>query len=362
MSRLAEVTEVPEEFVPYNEQLASVNPGDNVLYKVDNVYSLLKYERHDTSIENHDVHRYSRHASFVTSDWLLADTNEKRQRLTEQQQKERRRYKSNIYGTHGLEFKQDQEFDLYLPSSEKSDLFLTVARENNEGEATQTEHIIEVTTNPDEIVSELQRITRPLYFETVITPFLRGRSTSLKIPSWNSRWYHRVNRRTLLSRFEKKTRHLKHGDFVYVGCKEEVYLLGLARDENDMPYMQGTYTTSIKPMFYFSHNYLNFISRHDAEKPKFSGEGACNVAKYRTYDVPEFGDQPFVFPQMGRRQNCKNTIFNSEPQLITGNVDEAMDHFATTDFAEFADVVRRYAEQVHIVHLSFGAPNGKYYY
>jgi len=155
--------------------------------------------------------------------------------------------------------------------------------------------------------------------------------------------------------YEKATGGLEHGSFVYVGCKEEVYLLCVAKGEDKKPYMQGTYLTSTKPIFYFSNNYLDFISRPDAEKPKFKGtkNDLCNAAIYRNYDIPGFNGEPFIFPQMGREQNCKNAIFIGEPELITGDLGEALIHFQTTDFAEFPDIVEEYASTSGFIHPSF---------
>jgi hypothetical protein len=241
-------------------------------------------------------------------------------------------------------------------------MFLTLARETSEGEIVPREDEVEIVVGDDLIAAKLRDIVRPHYFEDVVLPLLKGKYTKFKVPRWSKRWFPRVNKFTLLDRFEKATRDLDHGAFVYVGCKEEVYLLGLARGNNGRPYMQGTYSTSTKPMFYFSNNYLGFISRHNAEKPKFKGNGGCNVAVYRTYDIPGFDEQPFIFPQMGRHQNCKNTIFTGEPQMITGNIDEALAHFATTDFSEFSDIVKKYAEQIDTVHSSSKELNGRFYY
>lgn len=115
-------------------------------------------------------------------------------------------------------------------------------------------------------------------------------------------------------------------------------------------------------MFYFSNNYLDFISRFDAQKPRFKGDGPCNVAEYRPYDIPSFGNKPFIFPQMGRYQDCKNAIFTGTPELITGNLRLALQHFQTTDFAEYAYIVHKYAENIHEIHPSSKKKNGMFYY
>ncbi len=354
--------EVLRELAPYTQQLASVEQGQNILLKVGATYSLMKYEEYDVSVEQHSVHRLNRHTSIVTSNWLLANTNEKREELTARERREWKRHKLNVYGTHRLDFSLDEEFGIFLPSSADCDMFLTFARETIDGEIVPREDEIEIIVGDDLIAARLRNIVRPQYFEDVVAPLLEGKCTRFNVPKWSKRWFCRVNKFTLLDRFEKATRSLNHGAFVYVGCKEEVYLLGLARGDDGLLYMQGTYSTSTKPMFYFSNNYLGFISKYDAEKPIFRGKGMCNAATHRTYDIPGFGGQLFIFPQMGRHQNCKNVVFTGEPEVITGNIDRALAHFVTTDFAEFRDVLERYAEQINVVHPSSEEPNGRFYY
>ncbi len=348
------------------QKIGSISEGQNVLLKVGNTYSLMKYEGYETEIESHSSHRRSRYCIINTTigDFYFADTKEKRHKLAERHRNEWRRHKGNVYGTHCLDFVFDEEFEIYLPCSNDRDLFLTLARETSDGEIVPREDTIDIVMDDDLIKEKLQSIIRPQYFKSVVVPFLESKCTTFEIPRRRKRWFfRRANKFTLLNRFEKDTQNLDHGAFVYVGCKEEIYLLGLTRCNNGGPYIQGTYLTSTKPIFYFSNNYLHGISKYDAEKPKFDGDGLCNVVVCRTYDIPSFDGQPFIFPQIGRKQNHKNTIFTGEPQVITGNVDEALTHFATTDFAEFADIVEKYAEQIDSIHpLSKKLDNERFYY
>lgn len=64
---------------------------------------------------------------------------------------------------------------------------------------------------------------------------------------------------------------------------------------------------------------------------------------------------------MGRSQDCKNFIFTGEPDLITGNLSEALSHFRTTDFKEFEDVVKNYANKVNEPTPN-AKPNGRFFY
>lgn len=348
------------------EKLHTIKPRENILLKVGQTYSLIKYESFDTEVENHNIHRYGRNMSIRTSNYLIAKMEDDEEKLLEikaKQKAEHKRHKCNVYGTHCIDFQFDKEFELFLPSSFRNDKFLTIAYETSDGEIyTKEGSEVEVIVGDNLIKEILTEVVRPQYFEKVIIPFLKGRCTEFNVPEWKERLFRKTTKSWILNKFEKATKNLDHGSFVYVGSKEEVYLLSLARDESGNLYMQGTYTTSTKPLFYFSNNYLGFISKHDAEKPKFNGNGMCNVAVYRTFDIPGFHGEPFVFPQMGRSQDCKNAIFTGEPEIITGDITKALEHFAETDFAEFADIVKIYMSQIDYLHPSSERPNGKFYY
>lgn len=354
-----------QDLVRYQQHVPAVfstglDAGENILVREGNRYSLLKFEKYDVEIEPCDVHRYNRGTWFGTSNLLLARTRADREAVLEQQRKEWKRLKGNVYGTHRLDFEFDSEFGIYLPSSSGRDLFLFLARETSDGAVFPREDELGFIIGDEIVRKRLRNIVRPGYFETVIEPFLTARCTKFQMPRRKQWW--RLISKDYFREYERTIGKLDEGDFVYIGSKEEVYLLSVAKDDDGGAYCQGSYLTSAKPLLYFSNNYLEFISKHDAEKPKFEGSGACNVARYRTFDVPGFDGKPFIFPQMGRKQNCKNTVFTGDPDVITGDIDQALEHFVRTDFSEFFDVVRRYAETSHIVHESSGEPNGRYYY
>ena len=338
------------------ETLSSLEKGKNIIIKTEGKVFLMKYQHFDMEIELYNQFRYNRFTRIV--DILLNEQPRPAQ--------EWRRHKLNVFGTHCLEFEYDKEFAIFIPSSKNSDVFITVAKETMEG-CVIPDAIVEVITNENLIFRAMNEIVRPNYFIKVIWPFIRGESTVLEPP--------KIPKKKLFGkhpfvkaheRYSKAACSLDEGSFLYVGSKEEVYLLTVAKDNDGHPCMQGTYTVSGKPLFYFSNNYLGFISRYDAEKPKFEGDGLCNVARYRTYDIAGFGGKPFIFPQMGRGQDCKNSLFTGYPEIITGKISEALEHFFTTDFSEYADIVWRYAELAGSVHLSSGKPNeqpyGRYYY
>jgi len=329
---------------PICRDFDSIQKGTVILIELENVKSLIRFESYHAYKRGSGWSRINRHCSVPSWNRRLPNGQRIKEVVT-----------SCIYGTHRLDFQWDPEFEVYLSQSFDKDMFLEPVYVLKDGTTCiEVKKLPKIFTDINEIRGKLEAFIRPAYFHNVVLPFVEGRPTRYRVPRWSNHWFQKMNLSDLHKRYEISTRGIKQGHFVYVGCKEEVYLLCVAR-EFGMPSMQGTYTTSTKPIFYFSNNYLEFISRHDAEKPKFKGgeNDLCNAAVYRNYDIPELGGKPFIFPQMGREQNCKNTIFTGEPQLITGKLDEALEHFQTTDFAEFSDIVEKYAATPDFIHPSF---------
>jgi len=336
---------VDDRLTPICSIFDSISKGSVILVEFENLLSLIRFESYHAYKRGSGWTRINRHYSVPSWNRQLPNGHGIKEVVT-----------SCIYGTHRLDFRRDPEFEVYLPQSFDKDMFLEPVYVLEDGTTCiEAKKLPKVFTDINVILGRLEAFIRPAYLHNVALSFIEGRPTRYKVPRWGNHWFRRISLSDLHKRYEMSTRGIKQGHFVYVGCKEEVYLLCVARDLCGMPFMQGTYTTSTKPIFYFSNNYLDFISRHEAEKPKFRGgeNDLCNVAVYRTYDIPELGGKPFIFPQMGREQNCKNTIFTGEPQLITGNLDEALAHFQTTDFAEFSDIVEKYAATADFIHPSF---------
>lgn len=313
-------------FTIFDEKIRKLAPkkGSNMLFHIEKGnFCLLKYEGHNFWVTDGGPYKGVKRRASV-----------------------------NVRGSHRLSFEWDEEFGIWLVSSEDQNLFLHLEWESLDGKI-ETFQPLRMMDSPEMVEIILARlIKRPNYFEKVIVPFLRGRPTQFHIPSRSlfksKACSPRSEKERLLSSFEKATAHLVQGDFVYVGCKEEVYLLTLAKDDDGRPYMQGTYTTSAKPILFFSNGYLGYYSIYDVEKITRMRDGRWVV------DLPSFPDPSgemklFVFPIIQRYQNCKNTIFMGEPELITGDKKEALAHFATTDFAEFADVVEKYADSHNMV-------------
>lgn len=351
---------VQETYSSAFQPLEDSKQGMNVLIEKNDSMSLLKYEGHEFEILEGSRHRYNRHTYIRTvSPWLLGIKDESpEKRVSEYAQ-------WNILGSHRLDFTRDPEFGLYLPSSgNATDVYLKVEEERRDG-SRHTNELPRIMVDDMVIRERLQMLLRPRYYNDVLVPFLEGRSPSwFKIPK---RIFFTGNEFFQQRRFAQATKKLSSGAFVYVGCKEEVYLLAVSKMYNEEPYFQGTYLASLRPPFYFSNNYLGSISADEMKKPLWKrtwwnkDDLGINVANYRTSDPLGFNGIPFVFPQMGRTQNCKNTVFTGTPEIITGNIAEALSHFSTTDFSEYADVVEKYASTMDSEVLPQFRKTGIYY-
>ncbi len=334
----------------------TLSEGDNVLINADNKFYLTKFEDFEINLSKPNSKRLNRGVNIRVFDFSKRAKPEAIARL-------------DVLGSHCIEFDFDEEFNLHLPSSNINDVYLDVAHINKDDSISNVFNNINIITDPLAIHKNLKELTRPKYFKENISPFLEGEPSSFRMPSSNKFPSLSKNKPFCCSfdRFvgfywlDEVAKDLPHKSFVYVGSKEEVYLLSVAKKWDNSLYTQGTYVTSAKPMFWFSNNYLGHMSRGDMSRPLFKGSGSCNVAKYRTSDPAGFNGSPFIFQAMGRHQDCKNSIFTGEPDIITGSLVEASDHFKKTDFSEFDDVVKSYA--LNINKKTQGAvPNGKFFW
>jgi hypothetical protein len=377
----SEVQSLDNILLPVKETIETLQKGENILVEAGNQISLLKYESAQVGSQDPLRVRMNRHTSITCLGNLFR--NDPNDPYTHKDPSKRitAKARAEILGTHRIDFTLDDEFGIYLPSADShTDLYLTLANKFGDGRVEKLFDNITVVADESLLVRRLQEITRPQYFEQNVVPFLESRTTDLEMPKWilngnfltglvkmikgspDSRKpnYGRFNMSVAHDWLSNVAKYLEHGDFVYVGSKEEVYLLGVAKDDDGSLYMQGTYTTSSKPMLWFSNNYLGHMSKSDMQRPMFKGDGPCNVARYRTSNPPSFDEQPFIFTAMGRSQDCKNSIFTGEPDLITGDLSEALTHFRTTDFKEFEDVVKNYANKVNEPTPN-AKPNGRFF-
>ncbi len=359
-----------KDIVPMIHLFSGILKGTNILFDFGNSLKLLKYEGNSLEVMEPNTFSYSRHVTLMTFPKSFFDnkkTNEEKSLPAKQEKNLLKKLQANILGTHMLDFNLDEEFGIWLPSSYGKDLFLTIAGKYKDG-VEKMDNLPIITIDPSLVEKRLKEVTRPDYYENVIVPFLENKSTKFKIPKEEQPWHNKffqTKKDYVRRRITELPNELKHGDFLYVGCKEEVFLQGFVEMNNEYTNRKDNWYcgVSTKPILYFSNNYLEFISKHDAEMPKHEGEGSVNVANYRTYDIPEMGGKRFIFPQIGRNTDCKNGLFTGYPELITGNLDEALKHFAKTDFAEFSDVVERYAKNMSFIHPSLEyVKNGSRYF
>lgn len=267
---------------------------------------------------------------------------------------------ATIETTHRLDFTLDDEFQTYFPNTHmQTDLNYEVLHAMSDGIFKNVSGSPIVIADENEIRSRLAQVIKPNYFSDYVIPFVEGKSTLLPVPGSCTyrEWFARRGFGMFTQQLIRNINHVKQGDFLYVGCSDQVYLLSAVRDKHG----SINYRVSAKPSLYFAINYLGFYAWHDAHKPKAPVDMQyVNVAKYRTYDLPGFNGKPYVFPQIGRGQDCKNSCEAHKAMVITGNLDEALAHFKTTYFAEYKDLVIEYARKIHEPHPT-EKPNGQWF-
>ena len=336
--------ECPEYFadpIELGEPLKGLALGANVVIHANNRIHLLKFDGWETEFLPGNLWR--------DGHWLIHDGSALLARRDNRPVPRRPLVHRSMFirTTHRIEFVRDPEFGVYLPSSSGSPFLSIPLTELYDQSVIEQQSHPRIITDEEDIHRTLAAITTPYYFNYAVLPFLENRPTHFK-PPHNKDGFHRRAKQLFLG----QTRHIPHGGFVYVGCKEEVYLMGLARKDGE-PYYQGTYTTSTKPPLFFTNNYLGHFSVIEARKPLFTGSGSCNVAEYRTEDPAGFGGKAFVFPHLVRRQSCKYTMFTGSPEIITGDIHDALWHFRTTDFSDQKALVERYAATIKEVPVGY---------
>lgn len=322
-----------------------IEEGEVILVSHGATHSLMEFERADTEIETGNTFRLHRTMNIMDSSGII-DTMEKRP----PRRRDTDRLKGNIYGVRCLNFEHDSEFDIYWPTAYLPDIFMRLATRYNDGYVALSTDSIEVTRGRNAITQRLSGIVRPFYRSRVIDPFFGKCMTGFEAPRWGFKGWCKLMPGFLLQ-YSRVANTLNAGDFIYVGCKQEVYLLGVAKEGGDI-YMQGTYTASTKPPLYFTNARLD---HNDAREGSFVSDAFEHGLLRAVFNPLNWhrrrqARNVFLCPQMGRKQNCKYTVFSGEPELVTGNVKEALEHFATTDFFEYADIVKAYAERIREAH------------
>jgi hypothetical protein len=382
-------------FDPIKVITDNLNKKENILVKRNNNYSLLKYDGIDLISNNPINVRVNRKVNivcignFIRPDWAYEGEGEKKWQkerdnnpLTHKNPAKRvvKKLITNFYGTHRIDFSYDSEFDIHLVNSDNNDLYLNIANKYANGDSKKLFDSIDLIVGDETIIKELSKITKPEYFKKSILPFIESRPTDLEIPKWHTNsdiitkalnFFKKKSIKPNYSKFDMSvgwnwltnvTENMNHGDFLYVGSKKDVYLMGITKLNNKVV-SQGTYTTSTKPMLFFSNTFVGNMGVMDMKRRLWMGEPnePYNCGEYRSSDPPGFNKKPYIFSAIGRHQCCKLSLFDGEPDIITGNLNDALEHFQTTDFKEFIDIVEKYALKIKDQTPNV-KPNGNMFY
>ncbi|OHB18517.1 MAG: hypothetical protein A2854_00085 [Parcubacteria group bacterium RIFCSPHIGHO2_01_FULL_56_18] len=343
----------------FTKQFEGIQMGEVILVEYGGEYALMRYQSHCTEVEKDNVYRMHRGMYIGSASRLLEAHNKDaapRVRDTD-------RYKGNIFASKCLKFEYDPEFDIYLPTAWHPDVFVRLATRYSDGRVLASPDAVNVTRGWHEIRAKMREMVRLHYFDTVIDAFMYDQPSGYRLPRWHTRTWMKGVMAGLWASYARAAWDLKKGDFIYVGSKEEVFLFGVARESDGSMFWQGTYIASTKPPFYFTNARLDHYGAKEEGFLSDVFDVGWRGAVGRIFDseLQERRRKQFICPQMGRHQNCKYTVFTGQPQVITGDLERALEHFATTDFFEYADIVERYAKEIRVPHPTL-RPNGYGFY
>lgn len=255
----------------------------------------------------------------------------------------------DIRGTHCLELIKDPEFNIFMPQSSGFEFSFDLtgtARVDPLGNVSGRTY---VSADYGDIISTLKSALRPGYYQDVIAPFLDSRPTQFDTP----RWSEQVLPYTLYAHIDQVGYALEavnEGDFFYIGSKEHVCLLGAVKDDIHHLANGACLLQSTRPIMCFSNSYLALLPRYIP----------CESSGV-SMDIPRFAGKPFIFPSIRRHQDHLTTAFSGEPKMMTSNLEQALEHFRTTDFAEFEDIIYKYAKSMDRIPAGY-AKTGRYFF
>ncbi len=233
---------------PLQRSVEPLEKGQNVLFEFGDTVSLLKYEGAQIGSSDPLVHRANRHTNIVCMGNILMPRENDPYIHKDPAKRIIEKARAEFLGTHRIDFTFDKEFGIYLPSADShTDLHLDLARKYADGRVEKNYDVVNIVADGSLIVKRLKEITRPGYFDTNVVPFLESRPTGLRMPKWktneslanglknlifekNRPKYVRFDMSEAYRWFTEATKDMERGSFVYVGGKEEVYMLGLAKD------------------------------------------------------------------------------------------------------------------------------------
>ena len=359
----------------WTERLLNVKRGEPILFVEDKILTLIRLksfnydilERGDAYIGRAKVLCFPE-TFFLQMQRFEAERNgDKNDKLQIEKKLEEAREREMEYrartpderlvisteASHLIECRWNEMYQTYIPSSTDSRYVADIAMKKD-GVVSENKNLPQFFTNKNEIIEKLSERISPLYVKQVIIPFLLEKPTGLVAPSWKK---HPGNQFMCANWLWKRLPDLKHGEFVYLGSKNQVSLLCPALDEGeDFFYMQGTYITSTRPVLLFANTCLGFSGFHEVKNerdmPGFMGKDVSGVAPLW---------HPFIFPMISEGQNCKIAIFNGEPEVVTTNIVDALYHFAKTPFAPWREMLRKYY-QMRNIPIKPDERRGKYFY
>lgn len=348
-SHLRETDNLETMLTPVQQGIEGIEPGDNLLMEYGNTATLLKFENARVGPMDPLMIRVNRNVNVYCAGNIFLNRPDDPYTHRNPAQRIKDMARVEILGSHKVSLQYDDELGIHLSRSENhSDVYLNLAKRYADGHVEKCFEAIEVTHGDRFIEDRLRSMTRPGFFETNIRPFLEGRPTGLEAPAYRTRnniitglprrvmkdnndtkpHFDSFERSEGFRWFERVCEHTEEDQPVYIGSKEEVYIVPAGNP--DRIDGLGKVPEKQTKILWFSNNYIG--GYNPREENMVRGD----------FCPPSLGKEPFVFTAIGRYQSPKNCVFNGEPEIITADMGQAMAHFKETDFSEFKDTVQTY--------------------
>ena len=283
-----------------DSQLPEVEQGKNLLIVTGNCLSLLKYKGNESRIKSAGNYR-ELGCVFPTS--LL------------------------------INFIFSPEFETFFPSSSREEVYIPFALETPGKGILFHKGIPTIVAKEEEIKRYLMERLDECCYTKIAIPFLESKPTKFQIPEERT-----IPFRETLDEINSFLSKLNHGQFFYIGCQTEVYLI-IAPDMSDGPTLviDGEEGIPTEHLLYFSNNYLGLHSVREEHR-----KSLCARSSRKPTQIPNFQGVPFVIPNIGSEQDSDNRIIYGIPTIITSDISKAIRHFRTTDFSGFEWLVKKF--------------------
>jgi hypothetical protein len=335
---------------PLKNALENINHNDNILIDLGDRLSLIKYKT--TRIISNPlnqrkkkrIHQLLRDKK-ISKNYIHSNIIEKNNYYYPEML-----FKAEIEGYHSIEFRFDEELKTYIHSKGKEIISFNLTelldKKNNE---TINKKII--ITNNEDIKDKIESIIpKKIYLKNII-PFINNNNnlydnntdrnkSILKIikeryftKKKKKPFYIYFNESKAKKWYEKIVKDIEEGTLIYIGSEEKVSLINYNKDNNNFLNQDGFIISKRAPLLFSQDRFDNF-----------------------------YKDKQLSIDNIKRRQEKNDPIFSKEPELITSDIELAIDHFSKTKFKYMQNILEEFIDSQKNKPLIQPPDGSRYYY